>query len=67
LFSTTEGDPIGVVVALYDFAGGAEDELPLKVGDRVEIYAEVEGWYTGCNTEGRYGLFPANFAKRVDN
>ncbi len=27
---------------------------------------QVEGWYTGCNAEGRYGLFPANFAKRVD-
>lgn len=54
------------MVALYEFAGDAEDELPLRVGDRVEIYAEVEGWYTGCNAEGRYGLFPANFAKRVD-
>ncbi len=50
----------GVVVALYEFAGGADDELPLAVGDRVEIYAEVEGWYTGCNAAGRYGLFPAS-------
>lgn len=52
-----DAEPIGWVTALYDFAGDGDDELPVKIGDRVEIYAEVEGWYTGVK-DGKYGLLP---------
>jgi hypothetical protein len=49
-----DAEPIGWVTALYDFAGDGDDELPVKTGDRVEVYAEVEGWYTGVK-DGVYG------------
>jgi hypothetical protein len=62
-----EAEPIGFVSALYDFAGDGEDELPLAVGEEIEVYAEVEGWYTGTNAEGMYGLFPKNFCGPISD
>ncbi len=59
-----DADPIGFVIALYDFAGDGDDELPVKAGDRVEVYAEVEGWYTGTK-DGRFGLVPKNFFSAI--
>lgn len=56
-----ESDPIGWATALYDFAGDGDDELPVKTGDRVEVYAEIEGWYSASGKDGRYGLCPKNF------
>lgn len=60
-----EAEPIGRVTALYDFAGDGEDELPVKVGEEIEVYAEVEGWYTGTNAAGQYGLLPINFCSEM--
>jgi hypothetical protein len=59
-----EAEPIGWVIALYDFAGDGDDELPVKTGDKVEVYAEVEGWYTGVK-DGKYGLVPKNFFSEI--
>ena len=50
---------------MYDFAGDGEDELPVKTGDVIEVYAEVEGWYTGTNAAGDYGLLPKNFCSEL--
>ena len=56
-----EADPIGTASALYDFPGEGDDELPVKVGDVIEVYAIVEGWYTGTNPAGDYGLAPISY------
>ncbi len=56
-----EAEPIGWATALYDFAGDGDDELPVKTGDRVEVYAEIEGWYSASGKDGKYGLCPKNF------
>merc|ERR1711991_272779 len=60
-----EAEPIGTVEMLFPFEGDGEDELPLQQGEVVTVYAEVEGWYTGTNSEGSYGLFPANFCSSL--
>ncbi|XP_034552888.1 SH3 domain-containing protein 21 isoform X2 [Notolabrus celidotus] len=42
-----------------------EDELPLVVGETVEIIREIEdGWWMGLKN-GRIGAFPSNFVKEV--
>jgi hypothetical protein len=56
-----EAEPIGWATALYDFAGDGDDELPVKTGDRVEVYAEIEGWFSASGKDGKYGLCPKNF------
>jgi len=52
-------------VALYDFAGDGDDELPLRIGERYQVYDEIEGWFTGTNKEGDYGMFPVNFTQKL--
>ena len=52
-----------VVKALYDFAGDGVDELPLRVGQLIEVKKEVSNdWYFGeCND--RSGLFPSGYCE----
>ncbi|KAF4528662.1 hypothetical protein B566_EDAN019057 [Ephemera danica] len=48
-------------VALYDFPATHPDDLPLKVGDQVEILSQVdENWFQG-RVEWNAGNFPACF------
>ncbi|XP_062386356.1 caspase recruitment domain-containing protein 8-like [Sardina pilchardus] len=52
--------------ALFDFAPQYEDELELKVGDVVEIIEDVEeGWWSGV-LNGKFGLFPSNCVKEME-
>ncbi|XP_062406540.1 CD2-associated protein isoform X2 [Sardina pilchardus] len=52
--------------ALFDYVPQNEDELELKVGDVVEITEEVEeGWWSGV-LNGKFGLFPSNFVKEME-
>uniref|UniRef100_A0A3B5MGV0 Osteoclast-stimulating factor 1 n=1 Tax=Xiphophorus couchianus TaxID=32473 RepID=A0A3B5MGV0_9TELE len=51
--------------ASFSYAPQHEDELELKVGDVIEIIAEVEeGWWEGT-LNGKIGMFPSNFTKEI--
>lgn len=51
------------VKAKHDYPGGAHDELPLVVGQVVEIKQVVnEDWYIG-ESEGISGLFPSSYCE----
>ncbi len=52
------------VRALYDFAGGAPDELPLRTGDVVAVTRVVSSdWWIGTNEDGESGLFPSSYTE----
>ncbi|VDC01341.1 unnamed protein product [Peniophora sp. CBMAI 1063] len=57
------------VSALFKFVPENEDELPLEIGERVEVLEKDQfhndGWWTGRNASGRVGIFPANYAESV--
>lgn len=51
------------VKALYDYATSQPDELPLRVGQVVEVKSEIStDWWTG-ESEGRSGMFPAAYCE----
>ncbi|KAM9839730.1 SH3 domain-containing kinase-binding protein 1 [Aulostomus maculatus] len=51
--------------AAFSYVPQHEDELELKIGDIIEIIAEVEeGWWEGV-LNGKSGMFPSNFTKEI--
>lgn len=60
---------VGIVIG--DFKGLYYDELTLTIGDRIEIISKDTivsrniGWWTGRNSQGKIGIFPANLVKIV--
>ncbi|XP_068604382.1 SH3 domain-containing kinase-binding protein 1 [Brachionichthys hirsutus] len=51
--------------AAFSYLPQHEDELELKMGDVIEIIAEVEeGWWEGM-LNGKTGMFPSNFTRAV--
>ncbi|XP_034562415.1 SH3 domain-containing kinase-binding protein 1 isoform X2 [Notolabrus celidotus] len=51
--------------AAFSYVPQHEDELGLKIGDIIEIIAEVEeGWWEG-SLNGKTGMFPSNFTKEI--
>ncbi|XP_041824216.1 SH3 domain-containing kinase-binding protein 1 isoform X2 [Melanotaenia boesemani] len=51
--------------AAFSYVPQHEDELELKVGDVIDIVAEVEeGWWEGI-LNGKSGMFPSNFTKEL--
>ncbi|XP_039982275.1 SH3 domain-containing kinase-binding protein 1 isoform X2 [Xiphias gladius] len=51
--------------AAFSYVPQHEDELELKIGDIIEIIAEVEeGWWEGI-LNGKTGMFPCNFTKEI--
>ncbi|KAK5898169.1 hypothetical protein CgunFtcFv8_015610 [Champsocephalus gunnari] len=51
--------------ASFSYVPQHEDELGLKIGDIIEIIAEVEeGWWEGL-LNGKSGMFPSNFTKVI--
>ncbi|XP_057680309.1 SH3 domain-containing kinase-binding protein 1 isoform X3 [Corythoichthys intestinalis] len=51
--------------AAFSYVPQHEDELELKIGDIIEIVAEVEeGWWEGV-LNGKSGMFPSNFTKEI--
>ncbi|KAK2859701.1 hypothetical protein Q5P01_004321 [Channa striata] len=51
--------------AAFSYVPQHEDELELKIGDIIEIVAEVEeGWWEGT-LNGKTGMFPSNFTKEI--
>jgi len=52
-----------LVRATHNYDAADADELPLKKGDLITVYEEIdEGWWKG-ELNGRVGLFPSNFVK----
>ncbi|XP_012682795.1 CD2-associated protein [Clupea harengus] len=52
--------------ALFEYVPQNEDELELKMGDIIEVTEEVEeGWWSGL-LNGKFGLFPSNFVKEME-
>ncbi|KAM4606634.1 SH3 domain-containing kinase-binding protein 1 [Polymixia lowei] len=51
--------------AAFSYMPQNEDELELKIGDVIEIIAEVEeGWWEGT-LNGKTGMFPSNFTREI--
>jgi sorting nexin-9/18/33 len=50
---------------LFEFVASSADELTIKVGETVTIDTEASGWYSGTNSRGESGLFPANYVELV--
>nr|XP_020457322.1 SH3 domain-containing kinase-binding protein 1 isoform X1 [Monopterus albus] len=51
--------------AAFSYVPQHEDELELKIGDIIDIIAEVEeGWWEGI-LNGKTGMFPSNFTKEI--
>ncbi|GAA6215214.1 SH3 domain-containing kinase-binding protein 1 isoform X1 [Lates japonicus] len=51
--------------AAFSYVPQHEDELELKIGDIIEIIAEVEeGWWEGI-LNGKTGMFPSNFTREI--
>ncbi|CAH0605847.1 unnamed protein product [Chrysodeixis includens] len=52
--------------AVFSYQPANPDELPLCVGDVLEVLGEVEeGWWQG-RRQGRIGVFPSNFVVMLD-
>jgi len=50
-------------VALYDFDGAGENELPFKVGDQLAILSKEGPWWV-AEFNGRRGYIPANYVQQ---
>uniref|UniRef100_A0A8C4YDA8 Dedicator of cytokinesis 2 n=1 Tax=Gopherus evgoodei TaxID=1825980 RepID=A0A8C4YDA8_9SAUR len=50
-------------VAIYNFKGAGESQLPLQIGDVVHILESCEDWYKGyiARHKGFEGIFPKSF------
>ncbi|KAJ5067110.1 dedicator of cytokinesis [Anaeramoeba ignava] len=54
-------------VSLYHFVPESLNQLPLQIGDYVEIKEQCLGWFRGkCINSGRVGLFPVNFIEVIE-
>lgn len=64
--TNTEPPPGGRrLIAVHSFAGDAEGDLPFSQGEEI-VGLRLDGqWWTGRNTAGATGSFPANFVKEV--
>lgn len=51
------------VVALYDFAGSAEDDLSFQQGDRILISRHIDAEWSCGRLNGREGIFPRAFVE----
>ncbi|VDL87358.1 unnamed protein product [Schistocephalus solidus] len=54
---STTAAPLFTCIALNDFKGHLPGDLSLKVGEKVNILNEKDGWYEG--------VFPANYAEKL--
>ena len=52
-----------VALALYDFPGTVEGDLPFQRGDHLQVLQQdPQGWWLG-EKEGQIGLFPFNYVR----
>ena len=50
-------------VVKFEFTASGDDELSIQVGEIIYIDSEAPGWYSGTNSRGQSGLFPANYVE----
>lgn len=56
-----------VAIVIYDYEAEEDNEIPLREGEKItEIEEAGEGWWQGCNSSGKFGMFPANYVKLVE-
>jgi len=54
---------IKIAIAIYDFPGETEEDLPFNVNDQIEVTEEIdENWCTG-RVHNREGIFPRSFVR----
>jgi hypothetical protein len=52
-------------IALHDHTAVESDELTFRAGEEIHVVYDVEGWYLGRTSDGRKGIFPANYVRRA--
>ncbi|KAJ8304367.1 hypothetical protein KUTeg_017950 [Tegillarca granosa] len=54
------------VVAVYNFNGSTQEDLPFKKGEVLIITQKTKdpNWYRGKNSKGKEGMIPANFVQK---
>jgi len=51
-----------VVTAAWAYEAQEENELSFDAGEQITVTAKIdEGWWTGTNSKGESGMFPANY------
>ncbi|BFZ57004.1 hypothetical protein PYCC9005_004054 [Savitreella phatthalungensis] len=57
------------VYAIFNFPGTNDEDLPLQIGDRIQVLQTddefSDGWWEGRNEAGRVGLFPKIYTADV--
>ncbi|OUM64649.1 hypothetical protein PIROE2DRAFT_42332, partial [Piromyces sp. E2] len=55
------------VKALYSYEAAEEGELSFDENEILTNVVEVpgEGWWSGNNSKGEYGMFPSNYVSTV--
>lgn len=49
-------------IALYDFGGEQDDDLPFRAGDKIYLLRQLnDQWYFGRDKRGCEGMFPMNY------
>jgi Variant SH3 domain/SH3 domain len=58
---------IGQAEAVFEYKAADDTEIGFDVGDVINLHAvdEDSGWWSG-EINGRVGMFPGNFCKRID-
>ena len=53
-------------MALYEFEGEQEGDLPFSVGDVITLTNRLgDDWLMGMTSDGRSGMFPISFVRVV--
>ncbi|KAF2078329.1 hypothetical protein CYY_000313 [Polysphondylium violaceum] len=67
LDNSWNNDDVTKVRAIYDFNSETPRDLPLRVGDVVNVIGKPhEEWWEG-EINGRTGLFPANYVQKIND
>ncbi|KAJ1343946.1 hypothetical protein BSLG_001496 [Batrachochytrium salamandrivorans] len=67
---STAKPPIKRVKVLFDFDSEDPGELTIRIGDIVNVIAEIdEGWWKGevADGSGRSGMFPSNYCEIINS
>jgi len=61
------GDDQGVkAISLYDYQAADDNELSFDVNETITHIETIDdNWWRGCNAQGLYGLFPANYVELI--
>jgi hypothetical protein len=63
--NTGSGGPEEQCVALYSYTSTVPEDLTFSQGDVITIVKAEGDWWTGAK-DGRIGIFPANYVKKMD-